>query len=87
MIRPISKKRAEQLKEYAKLRKEFLRGKMCAVYPHLKATDIHHKRGRVGYLLDTSTWLAVSRLGHIYIEEHPKEAYEKGWSELRLKKY
>jgi hypothetical protein len=87
MIRPISKKRAKQLREYKKLRKEFLKDKMCAVYPQLKATDVHHRRGRIAYLLDQSTWLAVSRQGHTYIEEHPKEAYEKGWSELRTAKY
>jgi len=58
MIRKVSKKRQKELREYSKLRKEFLKGKKCAVFPALNATDVHHKRGRVGYFLDTSSALA-----------------------------
>lgn len=47
------------------------------------ATDIHHKKGRGKYLNDTSTWMAVSREGHNWIHNHPKEAYEKGWMVAR----
>lgn len=43
------------------------------------ATEIHHRKGRGRYLLDTSTWLAVSQAGHRYIHDHPKESYERGW--------
>ena len=44
-----------------------------------KATEIHHKRGRGRYLLDTSTWMAVSRAGHDAIHADPKTSYEKGY--------
>lgn len=43
------------------------------------AQDIHHRRGRGKYLLDTSTWMAVSRAGHDAIHANPKESYEKGY--------
>lgn len=44
-----------------------------------RATEIHHKKGRGKYLLDTSTWMALSQEGHRHIHNNPKEAYEKGW--------
>lgn len=40
--------------------------------------EIHHKRGRGKYYLDTSTWMAV-RAGHDqYLHNDPKR-YEKGY--------
>ena len=44
-----------------------------------RATEIHHTRGRGGYLLDMSTWLAVCPWCHRYIHDHPREARERGW--------
>ncbi len=41
--------------------------------------DIHHKRGRGKYLLDTTTWMAVSREAHDKIHADPKTAYAKGY--------
>ena len=41
--------------------------------------DIHHRRGRGKYLLDVSTWMAVSREGHDAIHRDPKTSYEKGY--------
>ena len=61
-----------------------------------KATDIHHKMGRIGYadewarqeniplLLDVRFWLAVSRKGHQMIEENPEWAKENNYSIDRL---
>ena len=49
----------------------------------LKATDIHHKQGRGKYHLDTSTWLSVCRNCHNYIEHHPEEAKELGYTSIR----
>jgi hypothetical protein len=82
--KPIAKhsdKLAEALKEYAYNSKEWLRGQMCAVYPHLKATAVHHRRGRntIERLLNEDEWLAVSDEGHNYIHAHPEESMEKGW--------
>lgn len=50
----------------------------------VKATEIHHQRGRVGDLLyDVRYFMQVCRKCHEYIETHPEEAYERGWSLLR----
>ena len=43
------------------------------------STEIHHKKGRGKYLLDTSTWMAVSRDAHLWIHDNPKEARELGY--------
>lgn len=60
-------------------------------------TDIHHMMGRgLGYadewaeqhdiplLLDKRFFLAVSRIGHRWIEENPEKAKERGFSLNRL---
>lgn len=44
-----------------------------------KSEDIHHMKHRGKYLLDTSTWMAVSRRGHDAIHADPKTSYEKGY--------
>lgn len=83
-ISPISKKRAEQNKKYLALREEFLKGKICPITKE-KATQIHHKKGRIGKLfLDTEFWLAVSFKGHRKIEENPEWAKQQGYSLDRL---
>lgn len=43
------------------------------------STEIHHKKGRGRYLLDASTWMAVSEAGHKWIHANPKISYEKGY--------
>ncbi len=78
-LRQVSKKLREKMKIYAKLRKEFLaQHKACCVIVDGVATEIHHAKGRGKYLLDTSTWLAVSREGHRWIHENPSEAENLG---------
>lgn len=67
-LRRTSKKMTGKLIEYSRLKKEFIKGKTCPIFPNLKCEDIHHMRGRSGaLLLDTRYWLAVSRKGHIKI--------------------
>lgn len=87
-LNPVSKKRAGENAEYLKLKAQFLKDNpRCAVYPTKASTDVHHRRGRIGALLtDTRYFLAVSMAGHRWIEEHPQEAYEKGWSLQRFEK-
>lgn len=84
-----SDKRAEEERVYNQLRKIFLsdpKNKTCPVTKK-PATEVHHKKGRVGkLLLDVRYWLAVSRDGHRWIEEHPDEAKELGYSLSRLEK-
>ena len=62
------------------LRSGWIKGKMCAVFPTRRATDVHHIRGRIGQLLfDQKYWLPVSREGHIWIDNNIEEARAKGW--------
>jgi len=51
----------------------------------LNATDIHHKKGRIGVnYLDTTNFLAVCRACHNLIETHVEMAKEAGFSKNRL---
>ena len=63
-------------------RKEFLdkpENHICPITGE-RTTDVHHKAGRVGkILLEQVYLLAVSRDGHDWIHNHPKESYEKGY--------
>lgn len=86
---PVSKKMKKTIDEYTKKRTAFL-----ALYKTCQAklvdctgaaTDVHHKAGRGDNHLKMSTWLAVCRNCHQWIELHPNEAKELGYSESRLK--
>lgn len=93
------KKQVEDL-QYSVLRIEFLgkpENKICPIYG-LPTTDIHHKKGRIGFAdqwardnnisltLDTRFWVALSRKGHDYVEDNPEWAKENGYSLSRLAK-
>lgn len=44
------------------------------------ATEIHHKRGRLGKLLyDKTYFMAVSRQGHEWIHANTRESYARGY--------
>jgi len=94
-INKVSAKRKEENAEYKPLREQFLYfNKVCPITGG-KTEDIHHKMGRIGFaddfareeniplLLDERFWLAVSREGHIKIENNPEWAYEQGYSVKR----
>jgi len=88
-IKKVSDKRAIQNKEYSKVRKEYLRlNPLCAVMEFectIKATTIHHRKGRVGNLLiDTTFFLPVCMNCHDKIEKLPLWAKSKGYSLSRL---
>ena len=82
-IRKVADKRAGQLREYSKLRKEYL-----LLYPvcevedcNERSTEIHHQRGKEGErLLDTNLFFAVCHTHHVFYTEHSKEAIELGVS-------
>lgn len=82
-VRKVAPKRAKELQEYAKLRKEYL-----VLYPvcevpecHERAVEIHHQRGRENdRLLDTNYFMAVCHEHHAYYTEHSAEAIENGIS-------
>lgn len=81
----VSTKQAARLKEYMKLRNQFLeindRCERCGG----DATEVHHAAGRVGdNLIDTDNFVAVCRPCHQWIETHPTESKEQGYSRNRL---
>jgi hypothetical protein len=85
-----SPKRMSQEREYSKLRQSFLLSSplcqaklqnICTTH----ATDVHHMQGRIGNLLtDETKFLAVCRQCHTWIEEHPAQAKELGFSITRI---
>ena len=81
-INPRSKKREAENKVYLMLREKFLRDNpICAVFPLMDSTEVHHTysgKDRDKYFLIVETWLAVSRKGHKWIHDNPKEARELG---------
>lgn len=87
-LSPRSPKQKRVEAAYAVLRKSYLDSKpMCEA--HLAgcgtyATEIHHKSGRGEYMLDQSTYLAVCRNCHQWIELNPTEAKRLGFSNNRL---
>lgn len=83
-IKKTSDKRAKENKSYLTLREVFLKDKFCPITGQI-ATQIHHKKGRIGSLLcDVRYWLAVSDEGHKKIELNPIWAKEQGYSLSRL---
>lgn len=57
----------------------------CAVFPALRATQIHHSRGRLGpLLLDQRFWIPVSMAGHQWIDSHREEARKREWMGIPL---
>jgi len=88
-ISSISKSRKVDMDEYSKKRLAFLalqngcQAKLSSCTS--KSTDIHHKKGRIGEnYLNISTWIAVCRNCHTWIENNPIEAKLLGYSEQRL---
>ena len=90
-IAPRSSKRAKQEREYLKKRSSYLLSSplckaklqnICTTH----ATDVHHMQGRIGNLLtDETKFLAVCRACHDWIETHPIEAKEMGFSISKTK--
>lgn len=86
----VSEKRKELNKEYSKLAKQFkVDHPECEIKANEFCTiiteDVHHGAGRIGLnLLNMKRWKAACRSCHNYAHDHPKEAFDKGWSESRL---
>lgn len=88
-ISPVSAKRRGEMDEYSKKRLAFLtlhsncQAKLVGCSG--KATDVHHKAGRVGDdYLNMNKWLAVCRSCHGWITDNSNEAIELGLSDSRL---
>jgi hypothetical protein len=88
-VNKVSAKRAGQVVEYVKLKREYL-----ALYPvcevpecHERSIEVHHQGGKEGdRLTDVNYFMAVCRPHHDEFTEHSKEAIEKGYSKLRTTK-
>ena len=81
----LTKSRARQNREYGKARASFLVGNPKCRVCGKEATEVHHKRGRIGKLLTAvKHFLAVCRTCHQRIEENPVWAKENNYSESRL---
>jgi hypothetical protein len=84
-----SRQRAQEEVQYSKLRRAFLteHPNCQARLPgcSLRATQIHHKKGRTGDLyLDINFWLASCDNCHRIIEREVEGSKESGFSEDRL---
>jgi hypothetical protein len=84
----ISKKKEIENQEYSILRVEFLtKHPTCqAKLPGctVMSCDVHHSRGRGKYTLDVSTWFALCRTCHVYIEMNSDVAKEYGFTKTRI---
>lgn len=88
-IKKISDKHLETLKEYRVIRDDFMKKNpecMAKLEGCTKvATDCHHSKGKVGSLYtDVRYFKALCRKCHEYLETHPNEAKELGFSLNRL---
>ncbi len=84
-MRKISVKRQKQQQEYSKLRVEYLEGKVCEVCYNIAATEVHHKMGRSGELLnEVKYWLPICRKCHEKVTIDSKWAIENGYSIKRI---
>lgn len=78
----VSSKRAEELKEYRKLKGGHIKKRpVCEICETNKAIDIHHRLplGRGGKLCDTTIFVAVCRFCHNYIHNNPAWAEKNNW--------
>ena len=79
-LSPVSKKQQKKLREYSKLRKEYLEEHpLCECGCGRKSRDIHHKAGRGSNLNRVETWMAVCRPCHDEIHACPSVARKRGW--------
>lgn len=85
-IRKLSPKRAKQNREYRQKAALYLSvHPVCEACKQNEATQIHHKKGRIGELLtDMKYFLAVCESCHRFIELHPVQAKKYGFSLSRL---
>lgn len=76
-----SEKRKSEEQIYSVLSKDYKKNNpICEKCKKAPTTDLHHKKGRIGKLLNmVFFWMAVCRKCHNYIHDNPKESYEKGW--------
>ena len=78
-------KRKQEEAIYKVKRKRYLEENRICEACLKQATEIHHKKGRLGTMIYNELYfMAVCRTCHLYIENNPQEAKVKGWSVSRL---
>lgn len=88
-IKKISHKHRQTLKEYQPKRNKFLKNNpICQAHLNgctLKATEVHHKKGKASkqLYLDASKWMSVCRNCHSIIENMGAKSYELGFKLYR----
>jgi hypothetical protein len=79
-VNAISKSRRPALDVYRKESKAWLiTNSQCEGCRRAKATEVHHRRGRIhGLLLDKRHWVALCKHCHDFVHRHPQAAREAG---------
>lgn len=79
-IRRMSAKKARELKEYTRLRAEFMAARpVCERCEKRASTECHHKAKRgINYLV-VETWAALCHKCHQWIHENQGTARASGW--------
>lgn len=86
-LSPTSAKRKGLLRAYAAVRSEALvrDSERCQRCGSTQQLECHHKAGRVGSrLLALDNLVIVCRDCHVFLTEHPLQAYAEGFSERRV---
>jgi len=80
-IKPISDKQSERLKEYRKVRDEYMSNHPCCEFQYCqnKSEDLHHMKSREYHLCDVSVFMAVCRTHHNWIHDNDSLARELGY--------
>jgi hypothetical protein len=80
-IKPISDKKAIELKEYRIVRDAYLKANpICEVEGcSSKEVELHHKKPRAYFLCDVSVFMSVCRKHHLKIESADSWARENGY--------
>lgn len=81
-IRKVSVRQQKILREFAKLKKAYLRVHPMCLPCGGKAVDVHHIVPRSvapKLILEPSNFLACCRKCHDWIKYNPAKAYDRGW--------
>lgn len=83
-INKVSEKRADELLQYPKLKKQFLEHKMVCEFRldgcRITANQIHHTSKSASNFLNTDTWMGSCEICHPLAEALPaEERRARGW--------
>lgn len=80
-LRPVSSRRAVQLREYNRLKEDWIRAHpVCEICRAQPTAQVHHRAGRIGNRLNsTEDWLGVCAECHDKIHAHGSWARQLGF--------